>query len=740
MSSKIPSISYAIRQSMDRLQWQSDVYNQEFVERLKLVFGHPNYFTSPNNGVVGEIDPGTATAGSTLPLAVSANVENELNVDVNPGMAVTVSGQWVLLPDNARNVALANTALDTPNVVFISYKLISGPIEINDEKKPVVTFEERPEDNVDTANDYIIDVDTVDNYLSVQPSVREDRVPLCVVTVINAPDPNTGLTITSLSFDHTQNSYTWNRPWFSVIDVEHRSMLGTGEQSIHNPHAVSYNEVSIGSFGPLELQLDHGAIIGKAQSVDKVPGYKCEASVPTSQILKDDGDGTKTGYPNAPYIELGNFPVRVGRVILKSTEDDIPSLWVPETNRIVFPTFVPPAGDSIIVEYTRVEACEPPLRGNTSYSTNNPKTTEELIIAGGKGVTALASIDETFADAHQFPMRYIMFVDSEGSLLKAPQVVYCYKRLESISTTDTPDITQYGNAILMMGLTGAASVNTMSVKIRVYGLDENGSNVDYLFEFNGTTWVDPGPVGTTFVRDVGYEFSKGQLFSEITSIEIEERIDDGPNAAIMIWACINPRDTEQMEQAAVNADVMWDGSVLFDVRDKRIVMTTTRDFFLSSDGKMNFEAHLRALGGNVTTLYVDDFRMPQLGSLDLPREYFPDTNDSYYPWSNMDQLYVGSQGVYRTRALPVFPNSGNPFRVMFLPQGSEQRTFAPPSIRYFNSGVWSMFVIMDPVPGMPHTYEKANLFAPSSEGVQVQISYDQFYQSHLVGIFGTGAP
>ena len=742
--SKIPSLTFSIRNALDRLQWQNDVYNEEFVERLRLVFGHPQYYADPSYGVVDDVNPASATAGSNLPLSVSANANNELNVDVAPGLAVTLSGQWVTQPESARNIPLTNTALNVPNVVYISYKLVNGPIELNDEVKPVPTFTQRPEDDPDVANDYLIDVDTVDNYLAVQASVLEDRVALCVVTVINQQDPNTGAVTASLSFDHTQNSYPWNRPWFSAVDIEHRNMLGTGEQSINNPHAQSYNEVSVGSFGPLELLLDHGVVIGKAQSIDKVPGYKCSEAVPSSQLVNDDADGTLTGFPSAPYIELGFFPVRVGRVKLTSTDDDFPSLWVPETNRIVFPESFPATGDTIIVEYTRVEACEPPVRGSVTYTTKNPKTDEELIIAGGKGVTALASTEETFADAHQFPMRYLMFVDTEGNLLKTPQVVYCYNRLENISTSDTPDITQYGNAILMMGLTGAGSDINMSIKIRVYGLDENGNTGDYLFEFSGATWVDPGPVGTAVVTDAGFRMSKHKLFSEITSIEIEERSDDTANSAIMIWALINPRDTrEQMEQALITSDVMWDGSFLYDVRDKRIVITTARDFLLTSDGKMDLEAHIRSLGGNLNTLYVDDMRMPQYGSLNLARENEPDENTSYYPWSNIDQLQVGRQGVYQTRALPVFKNSGNTFRIMLLPQGIEPRLAVPPKIRYLlGTSLWTSFENMIPVPGVPHMFEKAQtgLFGVPPVALQVRLSYDQFYQNNLWAIFGTGAP
>jgi hypothetical protein len=343
----IPSLSFAIRQAMDRLAWQHGVYNQEFIQRLQLVFGHPEYFTSPSYGVVDDEDPTSAVAGDSRPLTVSANVENSLNVDVNPGMGVTLSGMWALLPEAARNLPLATTAENVANVVYLVYRLVDGPMEVNDEKKQVITFEQRPEDDPDVTNDYVVEVDTVANYFSVQPSVLADRIPLAVVTVVQQQDPNTGVVLPALSIDHTQLSYTWNRPWFSAVDIEHRSKLGTGTQTDQNTHALSLNEVSVGPFGPLELQAPHGLIIGKPQSQAKVPGYVCEESVPTSQLLTDDSSGTVTGFPNSQYIELSHYPARVGRVYLATADIDFPALWVPETNRIVFPESFPPAGDSI---------------------------------------------------------------------------------------------------------------------------------------------------------------------------------------------------------------------------------------------------------------------------------------------------------------------------------------------------------------------------------------------------------
>jgi len=719
--------------------WQAQIYNQEFVERLKLVFGHPDYFTFPNNGVVDEVDPQSAVAGGSRPLTVSINLEDHLAVDVAPGMCVTESGMWMVLTEYARNIALANTALNIANVVYLEYKLVDGPLEVNDEKKPVVTFTQRPEEDPDVSKDYIVGVATVTDYLDLQPSVRLERVPIAIVTVVTQDDPP----VSALSIDHTANSYTWNRPWFSAVDIEHRSKIGSGPESENNPHRISWNEIAVGAFGPVTLQADHGMIIGKSQSVDKVPGYVCEAAIPTSEIIPypDDASGTLTGFSNAPYLELPNFPVRVGRAYYVSTESDIGALHVPETKRVVFPSEAILPNEAIAVKYTRVEACEPPTgNNNVTFSTNNPKTDEELILAGGMGITALYSTEETFGDAHQFPMRYIMFVDKEGKLLKTPQVIYCYKRLADIATTDITDITQYGDGVLVMGLTGAGSNVNMDIKIRVYGEDPDGNSISYLFEFTGFTWQEPGPVPNPVFNTSSYKFSLNTVYSKITSIEIDTQSFDTPNSAIMIWVCQNPRDTrEQMDQAAVVANVMWDGLRLSDIRDKRIVATTSRDFLNNSSGKIALEAHVRALGGNTSTLYVEDMRVPEYGSLLLPREM--DKSEFNYPWYAMDQLYVGRQGAWESRALPVLTGSADMFRLMMFPQGLAQHTFQVPYLRFKNSGTWSGWVPMVAVSGVPHSYELRNPVSVPPvvtvpEAIQIRNYYDTYYQSHLFALYG----
>jgi hypothetical protein len=704
---------------------------------MQLMFGHPDYFLTPSYGVVDDEDPTSATAGGGRPLAVSANLENQLNVDINAGLGVTKSGMWMLLPEIARNVALEDTNFSIPNVVYLQYILVDGPTEVNDDLVPVVTFFERPEDDDTVAVDFAIGVQTVENYLALDPATLEDRVPLAIVTVSSSVDPDTAVASTVLQIDHTQGTYSWNRPWFSAVDVEHRSKLGSGEQTDSNIHAVGLNEVSVGRWNPISLQIPHGMVVGRAQTVEKVPGYRCTASIPGSEVLVDDGSGTYTGFPNSPYIELPYFPAKVGRVLLQSSSDDYPAIQIKETKRVAFPNNVTPANDTLTAYFTRVEGCEPPPGKNeTSFSTNNPVTDEELVLAGGNAHTALASTQETFGDSYQFPMKYVIFVDGDGNLMRTPQVVYCYKKLDTLGTTDTPEIDQYGNAILMMGLVDAAAIGSMVVKIRVYGEDVDGNSIDHLFEFDGASWSDPGPIPNLNVTDAAFKFST-QLFSTITSIEIEERVDDGPNSAIMIWANINPQDTRtQMEDAAVVSEVMWDGLRLATIRDKRIIYTTEREELITSDARMALENHLRIHGGSNFTLYVEDFRAPDIHSLFLPREYETTLPSTRYPWNLMDSLYIGRQGHYLTRGLPVLDNSGFDWRVVLLPESVGEFTFAAPEIRWFVSNAWTDWVTMTAVAGIPQTWERTLGGAVVPTGVQVKLNPGTYYQSQLMAIYG----
>ena len=722
---EIPGLTFMIRQSLDRDKYQAQVYNQEFIERLKLVFGHPDYVTLPSYGIVTDSDPTNALPGTNDSLAVTTNSTLELSVDINPGMAVTKSGVWIRLNEHIRQIDLADSSLNIPNVLFLQYVVTSASPEVNAYSQPVPPFTVRPggllpADTATTISNPSIQVvvDTVDAYLQLSPEITEDYIPLAVITVQNVIDPITGFTTTSLDIDHTRNSYDFNRPWFSPQDIEHRSRIGSGVASDSNPHAISGNEISNGKFSPLQLQLDHGMIVGDDVSIPKQPGYRCHASIPFSSILTDDASGTFTGFPNKMYIELPGYPTRVGRVWDEQTLEELAVLHVEETNRIVFSSDDPP-NTTVSVYYTKVDACEPPIGTNeVSFTTKQP-TENELVIAGGLALTNISTTSEGFADAQKFPMLYDMLVDEDGSLFKAPQVIYCYKSLASIVSSDDFEISMYGPGKLAMGLAEASGALGMSLKVRVYGKDTSGTNIDYLFEFD-SNWSNPGPIPNEVVNSKAFQISDSPttgpvVFASVDELTIEEATDLGLNASIMVWNLINPYDTyDKLKDACHVAELIWDGLRITNMRDKRIIDTKALDIVTNTMGQGALTQMMHAFGGGNYTVYAENFRSPKYHAQVLNTDE-GDTLFDAITASNISKLRTGHAVTYTSRALPVNTGSGMTWRLALYPLDSTrlpnlQSGAIQPRIHFY-TGSWT-FASMTPVPGMPNMYEATSPAVP----------------------------
>lgn len=721
---RLPALQYTIHHSTDRLHKQHDYYEEEILKTRALMMGDaeadPNL--AVNFGIVSASDPTTHLAGGTDPLAVSVNAEDQLTVDVNTGTAVMSSGCWVEIHSTIRRVSLAESAIDVPNVIYLQYFLDVAPVEPNDFEDLVSPYTLRVGDALNdgvTLNqqDVLIGALTAEAFAQLASSVTEDIVALAVATVQQV-DVGGGVLETQLTIDHTGASYDFNRPWFSIVDNFHRKQLGTGAATSTNPHAISGNDWTIGDLSTFQIHLDHGMLVAKDRSIAKVPGYRCTSA--RLSISTDDAIGSLTGYANATYIELPYFPVAVGRVWDSGTDEILAGIQVPQTHRIVFPYETLAAGTSVSAYYTRAEAAEAPLPGNTVFRTNGPAT-QELPIAGGIGLVSLTTTEEDFSDASRVPMRYEMFMDADGTLRKTPQVVYCYKRLDDLGTSDTPEITPYGPGRLMVALLDANHVATLDVQIRIYGTNVAGASIDELFTFTQATWgPNPTPPENPLPGASFLQFSTNQ-FATITSVNIEARVDDGPNSAVMVWMAQHPYSNYDEQADALHlATVDWNGYAFGNVFDKRIVGTTVQD-----ELAIGAEAQLRSLiytllaGGNAT-IYVDDFQRPRYHSLETPDELGDTLGETapHYPTFNFTKQQVGLHGYYRSIGFPVHSSSGLTWRISLFGAPDLVDTWFEnrPLLSAYDGATWANYS-MTPVAGVPGTWEVALPATP----VRVQV-------------------
>lgn len=703
----IPALTYTIRHSLDRLKRQHLYYEEEILKTRQLTFGMPGIVTTPSYGMVSNDDPAGHVTGSTDPLVVSVNSTVLTTVDVNPGTVVFRSGCWMDLHAIVRQIALADPTVGVANVVYIQYQLEDAVLSPNDANQLVVPHTIRIGGTIDTSTlpeSVLVACTTVTNYLSFSTATLDDVVPLAIIT----NQQTSGGTI-AISVDHTRESYTWNRPWFSCQDVEHRGQVGSGTVTPTNPHATSPADLTVGDFTMMQLLLDYGMVVADDRDTPKVPGYRCSAEL-TVFLGPDDAVGTATGWPNAWYSDdLPNYPVALGQCWETATLSGFPALSVLGTNRVVFPYEVPPG--PLTCYYNRVVACEPPLNGTTTFRSNNPAD-QELVVAGGSVLTSLANVEETMGDAYMFPQQYDFFVDANGALLKTPQVVFCWQRLDDIGASAIPTITPYGPGRIMVGLSGAA-IGFGTVEVSVDGTDTTGANITDILTFTGGTWVSPGPPGTTVVTAASCLVTP-RVFATITNLRFNRLPPaDGPNSGIMVWSLQTPTTNyDKMKDCLHVASATWTGYSFFNLLDRRVVSTTVKPELAEQDRQQDFLTFKLLAGGNAT-VFCEDLRRPRYHALVHPDDVYAGTNQ-HYPMFQTGKWAVGSTGNYKSIAFPVDPASGTTWRCSLLRDARRPPVpwTAVPRLAAYTGGVWHIFP-MTAVAGLPDTYECDTLAVPT---------------------------
>jgi hypothetical protein len=402
--------------------------------------------------------------------------------------------------------------------------------------------------------------------------------------------------------------------------------------------------------------------------------------------------------------------VAVGSCWFDAGSIPLAGLHVPNTNLVVFPYDAP--GAEVHITYTRVEACEPPLPNTTTFLTSGPAE-EELIIAGGLGLNALANVEETMGDAWQFPQRYDFFVDDAGTLLKTPQVVYCWKTVTALIAAgiDPTTITPYGPGLVQVGLMNAGP-GPWTLDIRVHGTDMTGATISPLFSFTNASWVDPGPVPNPVVTGQAFKWSTYN-FATVTDVEVAASTGVlNPSAGIMVWMVQTPYSNyDKMKDACHVASAVWNGYYFSSMWDKRVISTTARPELTSTDSSI-VEMFIKLLAGGNSTVYYEDLRRPKYGSL---------STTTYYnsPTRNLSKWQPGIHGGYYSAALPVdVTTAGNVWTITLFGQPHRDTTFMSdtPAVSVYDpiGAMWSSLVLA-PVPGLPRTFRgtTTGLFIPS---------------------------
>lgn len=557
MTTDLPGTNYSSPYGTDDLAFEQQVYRDEFLERMRLIFGHPDYLSVSGFGLVAETDPSAAATGSSSPGALSAS---GTQISVQPALAITRSGHRIALTSTVTKT-VASSEDNAINVVTLKYST-ANPSSASTSAFHGTTYRRR----VSQSADNLVVVYTLGQYNALTQAQQDDHIPLGIGTVTTDNSGNKTVTLT-----HTDTNYTWLRPWFSPVDWAHRKQVGTGTVSDTNPHAVSANELTVGNFTLPRLSSSIGLVVSQDVSIPHVPGTLCSNIFSFGQILADDVSGTLTGVANTAYIDLGFFPVTLGVVIEESTGKELPFEHLAGTTIIYQPQDTDgdlTPSDDLTVYCTRVDALEPAYSSViTSFTAGTPDTYEAVVANGQVSVNgSTLTLTDNMSDAGPMPLTYTFYL-ATNQVVKNPQPILCYTKLTDIASSGvTPSITQFGNGIALVALDQASAGATLDVQIKITGLDADGAAAEETLSF-GASWTQSTfPLCSTPTS----QYARGTTtFSSVTNVSVLQNLNSGANATIHVWIVMDPATTNTLRGACPIAYGQWNGSnfcTFYDIR------------------------------------------------------------------------------------------------------------------------------------------------------------------------------
>lgn len=548
---------------------ENDIYVDEILKRFRLIFSS---FSSTLNryGIVDSRTPSTSVPGDLRPFSVSINTADPSTIDIYGGTAVFKSGEIIVIDNTLLGVPLADGSLNAKNIVYLRFS--------EEEVDPVLTrFDTLVNSRVDFLSDPLdyVRVTSISDYLALSVIERDLTIPIAVITPYAVAAPGGGST-TGLAIDMSRRTITYNRPWFSPVDIEHRSYVGSGIVGPRNPHGLSFNDISAAAdFTLFNLMLDHGMVVAKEKNYAGVPGKLCEEVVPNAS-LELDTLGTVTGYINARFLRLSRFPYLVIRATDSATQVlDFAPIHIPGQNIIFFLGADELVGQDILIKYISVSAGEPPVDASPTIFTVRQPESREVAIASGNVISAFQSDSLSFEDAGPIPSEFLIYCDGNGDIRRYPATIFCVRSLNDLgSSLQELDSSLPGPSRLKFGLTGAIPGPTLDISIEVTGTEAATGAVVTETIFFGPTWTD-SLIPTCSENDSQFRTTTNR-YVDTVNFSVVTRSNDGPLSRLIVYADADPIQTDDLSDILPISEVTWSGLSLCVVRDVRPINTNLK--------------------------------------------------------------------------------------------------------------------------------------------------------------------
>ena len=565
--SKLPGLNFDSKLGVQDLSYYAGIIEDAILKRAMITVGYKAY-ADYRYGIIDLINPRYIVASDTTrPLLVYNSTNSVLKINVTPGIVLAPNGTIIELSALIEDFDLSRVNASDINVVFLENEIIdTDPIRVTIYNQNQYVRKAQSTMLLRTAL-----LTDFNNAVLFPPLRKENIVVLAVVTVVETA---TGL---ELQFDYSNSNYTFNRPWFSPTDIEHRSLIGSGIYTEQNPHGLSYNDLSSGNLTLYDQLLRYGIIQSRDDDFKGITGIFCTEIITASRILTDYSGAmtadSQYGGINAKYIVLTSYPINVMSFYISSHKARAVAYdWIEGTRIVVLPLYEGFTTDAVI-HYTRANAAEPPNAILSNQITfGQPNLDRELIYTGGLSTNTFTNPNIDFDGSGPYPMDYMVYINKDFSLLRSPQSIGTTLLLEEIGTTVYPiSQEQFGLAKIKVGLADANPVATMQVILTITGKDYQGLSASETLTFNGTTWSMPSIPG---IETDAQFLVTDTLFSAVTSIQVTSRTDDGPLSKVKIWARLETGTALELNKLARIAKVTWDGTVIQAIKDLRNVVPT----------------------------------------------------------------------------------------------------------------------------------------------------------------------
>lgn len=527
-------------------------------EQLKLITSN-----GTNYGVVAASDPTVQTTGEN-PLWVAIGSSNT-KVKVYTGSAVTLSGDVVTL-DTETEVGLAVVSEGSINVVFLYLECVTNPKRVLGSNGVMAP----------TGSHYETKLTVLSKaaYLALASDVRKSGCALALVTYYAD-----GSEVT-----YTDSSLAWLRPWFSSVDIAHRSLIGSGTATTTNPHATTIGDIVDSSGMSIYRQMTRsGMIWSPDSSTAGIPGYLCTATYAASDFLVDStGEVTKGsiyGGSGVYYLKLNSYVTFISRVMdltalssSTSTEGDYQYIvdLIPGSRILVFVTdSAPTVGVKIHYHHTPTLEITSETSGSLTFSGID---SSEEVITEGLALTDVTSSTVFVRKYNGIPCKIQAVIKKSGKVVLDPAVLEANVSPATATTLTTVSAEFTNPCYIGIGATKLGTSDTQVLTVTLIGTDVDGNALTETISLTPDTWSDTVDVIAS-ADPLNQILWSTSPFASLTSYQVTTNTSNDASGYFQVYTKLDPARAH----VATIATFFWNKREMKDIRDARRILPVVRD-------------------------------------------------------------------------------------------------------------------------------------------------------------------